>query len=270
VVHVKLHLPHSTPHRSARQLPRFRPRGDPGRVEALPEGTGRVYELRAENTRRMPLVGEGADAAFAILLEEALTMTNLVQPKFSRAATLAAAALLAISPVVAQTSVPEGKPATKQGRCAAPARCLALPVSTTCGPSAKRIVKTQSESENIWTDEFEFVKLAGAEAAFSVNPRVTRCITVLFTAEAACGDFCYIQAILNGARMTPDGEGLQVLASKQPLAEAHAYEWVERVGPGHPIHSRSGTYKVEIQISNGGFDLPARLDDWTFDAELLR
>jgi hypothetical protein len=96
-------------------------------------------------------------------------MAKFVQTRFSVAATLAVLAGLGISAAAAQSSsAPEG--------AAAPQRRSHTPITYNCGHSAKSIVVIHSDFVNIRTDPEEFVKLAGADATFTISPRVTRCI----------------------------------------------------------------------------------------------
>ena len=95
----------------------------------------------------------------------------------------------------------------------------------------------------------------------------TRCIKVVFTGEAGCfgssgPDFCYIRAIANGGVMSPNGGSEQVFSSEDSTAEAHAYEWINRLGPG--------TYNIAIQGRVASSATDFFLDDWTFEVETLR
>ena len=92
-----------------------------------------------------------------------------------------------------------------------------------------------------------------------------RCVKLLFTAETACGptggpDFCYVEAIVDGVPMNPDGAGFQALDSEHRTAGARAYEWVKRVGPGpHTIGIRWRVLAAGTQFY---------VDDSTFDVQL--
>ena len=167
------------------------------------------------------------------------------------AAALAGTASLAAAQVV---PAPDGGPAA--GGAAGPVTV------TSCGASVGSTVITQDDPRT--KNVPGFTTLPGTLRQFNVPAEQTRCIKVLFTAEAACGlsagpDFCYVQALIDGVPMDPDGGGFQVLASEDGTASGNAYEWVKRVGPG--------AHTVELQWSVLAAGTQFWLDDWTFDVQ---
>jgi hypothetical protein len=58
----------------------------------------------------------------------------------------------------------------------------------------------------------------------------------------------------------PQGGGFQVFLSEDTTENAHAYEWVSRVGPGN--------HTIVIQRRVGNAATGFLLDDWTFDLEI--
>ena len=171
---------------------------------------------------------------------------------------VAATASLAVAQGAGKS--PDGTPA------AAPAQPAAL-LTTVCGPSVQSIVRTENAASS--TNSTAFVVVPGAVTSVSVSAGTTRCIKVVFTGEAACSqtttgtsnDFCYVRALDNGIEMNPQGASLQVFDSEHFPAEAHAYEWVRRVGPG------PHTIVIQRRVALGSTTFS--LDDWTFDVQLL-
>jgi hypothetical protein len=140
----------------------------------------------------------------------------------------------------------------------------AVLLTTTCGPLISNIVRTENASSVIGA--VAYVNLPGATAGFAVPAGQSRCIKVLFTGEAACrgpsaiGDFCFIRALDNGVEIPPQGASAQIFLSEDPTENAHAYEWVNRVGPGN--------HTIVIQRRVGNAATGFLLDDWTFDLEI--
>ena len=135
-----------------------------------------------------------------------------------------------------------------------------------CGPAVNSVVRTENAPSV--TNSVAFVDVPNAIQGFTVPAGVTRCVKVVFTGEAACRgpaavtDFCFIRALLDGVEMLPQGGGFQVFLSEDPTANAHAYEWVRRVGGGNHI------VRIQRRVGNAGtfFDL----DDWTFDLQIYQ
>ena len=170
------------------------------------------------------------------------------------AATLAATAAVALGQVVI-ANPPDGSPGGAQ-----PASNL---LTHTCGPQQTSIVKTESSPSG--TTSPAFVPLPGANVEIHVPDGQTRCVKVLLTAETACEvtaapDFCYVQALLDGAPMNPNGTNFQAMDSEDGSASAHAYEWVKRVGEGDHI------VRIERRVLNNATSF--WWDDWTFDVSL--
>jgi hypothetical protein len=140
----------------------------------------------------------------------------------------------------------------------------AVNVNVACGPNISSFVRTENAVSVI--NSVAFVNVPNAIFGFTVPAGTTRCVKVVFTAEAACrgpaaiGDFCYIRAIENGVEMFPQGAGFQSLLSEDPTENGHAYEWVRRVGPGNHL--------ILIQRRVGNAATGFLLDDWTFDVQI--
>jgi len=138
------------------------------------------------------------------------------------------------------------------------------PITTTCGPNLGSTVITRSSPST--TTAVAPQRLPGAVKTFVIPNGGSRCIKVLFTAETACGpsaasDYCYVQALIDGQPMNPDGAGFQVMDSEDPSASAHAYEWVKHVdGPGQH------TVEIEWRVLNAATLFYA--DDWTMDVQV--
>ena len=170
------------------------------------------------------------------------------------AATLAATAAVALGQVLPDR--PDGTPGGG-----------ALPQSNrivhNCGPQQTSTVIT--ESSPTITNSVPWQPLPGAATQVVVPDNQSRCIKVLLTAETACketdaADFCYVQALVDGNPMDPDGADFQAMDSEDATASAHAYEWVKRVGPG--VH----TVRIERRVGNAATSF--WWDDWTFDVSL--
>ncbi len=115
-------------------------------------------------------------------------------------------------------------------------------VTHTCGALTTNPVLTNTVPDT--TNYTTFQQLPGASTTINVPAGQTRCVKVLFTAETACGpsaaaDFCYIEATIDGVQMDPRGGQFQAMDSEDATASAHAYEWVDHVGPG--------THVIQIQ-----------------------
>jgi hypothetical protein len=168
-------------------------------------------------------------------------------------AALAATASLAAAQAVAPA--PDGGPQLPDATA---------PITTTqCGPMLGSTVTTHNGPRT--TRDSAFNPLPGATGRFVVPAGQTRCVKLLFTAEAACGltggpDFCYVEAVIDGVPMNPDGNGFQALDSEHATAGARAYEWVKRVGPG------PHTIGIRWRVLAAG--TPFYVDDSTFDVQL--
>ena len=176
----------------------------------------------------------------------------------------AAAGILAVAAVAATASLAGAQaiaPGPDGGPQLPPAANPAL--TTTCGPLQSSSVTTHNGPRT--TNVTGFQPLPGAAGQFIVPAGQNRCVKLLFTAETACGptggpDFCYVEAIVDGVPMNPDGAGFQALDSEHRTAGARAYEWVKRVGPGpHTIGIRWRVLAAGTQFY---------VDDSTFDVQL--
>src|SRR5688572_11793715 len=159
--------------------------------------------------------------------------------KFGASAAWAIAFLMSISAAGAQSNAwtPSQSPAdgTRAGTSAAAAAPSAA-VSASCGVPGGSVIRTQNSPQE--TNSTAFATVPGAVTTVTVPAGTTRCIKVVFTGEAGCAgtgapDFCYIRATDNNVEMNPSGSGFQAFSSEDSTAEAHAYEWVRRVGAGN-------------------------------------
>jgi hypothetical protein len=136
-------------------------------------------------------------------------------------------------------------------------------LQTQCGQEVANVIRTQSTPGT--TSSVPWVNLPGTQYAFAVPDNATRCVKVLLTAETSCSDYagpdyCYVQALIDGVPMDPDGANFQAMDSEDDSASAHAYEWVKRVGPGNHV--------LVIQQRVGNANTVFRTDDWTQDITL--
>ena len=186
------------------------------------------------------------------------SISNRPLRKKTVAGVVAVAALAATASLAAAQAVapgPDGGPNLPPAVNAA--------ITTTCGPLQSSSVTTHNGPRT--TNVTGFQPLPGAAGRFVVPAGQNRCVKLLFTAEAACSetnapDFCYVEAIVDGVPMNPDGQGFQALDSEHKTAGARAYEWVKRVGPGpHTIGIRWRVLAAGTQFY---------VDDSTFDVQL--
>ena len=140
----------------------------------------------------------------------------------------------------------------------------AVIVTATCGPAINSIVRTENTPSV--TSSVAFVNIPGAIAGVTVPAGATRCVKVVFTAEAACRgptavtDFCFVRALDNGVEMFPQGAGAQSLISEDATENGHAYEWVKRL--------TAGNHTILIQRRVGNAATGFLIDDWTFDLQV--
>jgi hypothetical protein len=141
----------------------------------------------------------------------------------------------------------------------------AVLLTTVCGSAVQSIVRTENAASVI--NSVAFVNLPGAAIGVTVPVGASRCIKVVFTAEAACrgptsvSDFCVVRALDNGVEIPPQGGGAQVFLSEDATENAHAYEWVKRIGPGN--------HTILLQRRVGNAFTSFLLDDWTFDLQIF-
>jgi hypothetical protein len=129
-------------------------------------------------------------------------------------------------------------------------------VNVSCGAQTGNLVRT--ENAVLTFSNTSFLTLPGASVSVTVPVGVTRCVKVLFTAEAAATSFCYVRVIDNGVPFSPDGGSFQALVSRDSSANGHAFEWVRRIGAGSHIIS------LQRRVDSGS----CGIDDWTFDVEV--
>jgi hypothetical protein len=129
-------------------------------------------------------------------------------------------------------------------------------INVACGAQTSNLIRTESSS--LTFSNTSFSTLPGSSVRVTVPSGQSRCLKVLFTAEAAATNFCYVRAVANGLPLFPNGEGFQSLVSADSTANGHAFQWVRRLS--------SGTYTVAIQrrVSSGR----CNIDDWTVDVQL--
>ena len=131
-----------------------------------------------------------------------------------------------------------------------------------CGPAIASFVRTENSASTSNVVGFNLVP--GAATSFVVPAGTSQCVKVLFTAKASCRgsstfDFCYIRATLNGIEMLPQSIGARTFVSEDNTENAHAYQWVRRVG--------AGLYTARIERRVGTISTSFLLDDWTFDVQ---
>jgi len=133
-----------------------------------------------------------------------------------------------------------------------------------CGAEQVNIVRT-SAAPSV-TSLTNFAALPPSWWNFNVPAGQSRCVKLLFTAETSCtgyaagSDYCYVQATIDGLPMDPNGGGFQAMDSEDATAAAHAFEWVQRVGPGNH------TIQIEQRVGNNATVF--RTDDWTEDIQI--
>ena len=142
------------------------------------------------------------------------------------------------------------------GSSSAAAAAQRANIIVSCGAQTGNLIRT--ENTGLTFSNTTFVTLPGAVVGVSVPAGATRCVKVLFTAEAGATGFCYVRAVDNGIPLFPDGGSFQALVSNDATANAHSFEWVRRLGPG------SHTISIQRRVSSGS----CGIDDWTFDVEV--
>jgi hypothetical protein len=133
-------------------------------------------------------------------------------------------------------------------------------VQTPCGAELQNLVRTQNAPTV--TSAVNPVVIPGTPFPFAVPANASRCVKVLLTAETSCtdsnaNDWCYVQALIDGVPMNPDGAGFMAIDSEDSTASGHAFEWIDRVGPGNHV--------LTIVQRVGNANTVFRLDDWTQD-----
>lgn len=182
-----------------------------------------------------------------------------------RAAGAATAILLSASIAAAQSSAWTPAQGNADGGTPSADAARRALVTTNCTTPIQTRFRTENSS--LQTNSTSFNTVPGAVLSVTVPAGTTRCVKVAFTGEAGCAgasgaDFCYVRATANGAVMNPNGGGEQVFSSEDSTAEAHAYQWISRLGPG--------TYNIAVQGRVASSATTFFLDDWTFEVETLR
>ena len=135
-------------------------------------------------------------------------------------------------------------------------------VGIQCGAPINSVIRLEPVASS--TSSVGFVNLVNVNIA--VPAGTFRCIKVVFTAETLCqgpaavADNCIIRALDNAIEMNPQGGGAQILLSEDSTPNAHAYEWVSRVG--------GGNHNIQIQRRVTNAATIFTLDDWTFDVSI--
>lgn len=129
-------------------------------------------------------------------------------------------------------------------------------INVSCGVQTGNLIRTENAS--LTFSNTGFLTLPGSAVTVTVPAGTTRCLKVLFTAEAAATNFCYVRAVDNGIPMNPDGGSFQALVSRDSSANAHTFLWVRRIGAG------SHTIAIQRRVDTGS----CGIDDWSFDVEV--
>lgn len=129
-------------------------------------------------------------------------------------------------------------------------------VNVLCGAQTGNLIRTENAS--LTFGNTGFLTLPGSGVSVNVPAGTTRCVKVLFTAEAGATNFCYVRAVDNGIPLNPDGGGFQVLVSRDSSANAHSALWVRRIGAG------AHTISIQRRVDTGS----CGIDDWTVDVEV--
>jgi hypothetical protein len=127
-------------------------------------------------------------------------------------------------------------------------------ITTDCEFPTLTVLRTNNTPVNFANTTF----LALPGAALTFETFGSRCVKLHFTAKAAASASCFVRAVLNGIAMNPQGGGLQTLVSNDATFNAHAYEWVSRIGEG------THTVVIQRRVSTG----TCTIDDWTMDLEV--
>lgn len=129
-------------------------------------------------------------------------------------------------------------------------------LNVSCGAQTGNLVRTENAA--LTFSNTGFLTLPGSAVSVTVPAGQTRCVKVLFSAEAAATSFCYVRAVDNGVPMSPDGGGFQALVSSDSSSNGHAFLWVRRITAG------THTIAVQRRVSSGS----CNIDDWTVDVEV--
>ena len=124
------------------------------------------------------------------------------------------------------------------------------------------LVNNEVRADNVLrtTSSTSFVPIPGTTTSLQIPN--SSCVKVLFTAETTCvksaaSDICDIRAVVNGVEMHPQAGGTQIMDSESGGRQAHAYEWIARLGE-NPY-----TLRIEWKVRNAATRF--EIDDWTMD-----
>jgi hypothetical protein len=132
-------------------------------------------------------------------------------------------------------------------------------VVTNCGAPISSITKTMT---NTFTFNLEqYVSVPGAGFIVRVPQGETRCLRVRFFASAYCPLSCFPRVMDGTTTFEPSFVASLRFASGND-AEAHAFEWVKRVGPG--------THQIRVQIATGNTSQNAELRVYSTTLEVTR
>jgi hypothetical protein len=149
-----------------------------------------------------------------------------------------------------------GAQGISDGSTAAQAAQQRANISVSCGAETASLTRT--ENTGLTFSNTGFLALPGSGVTVNVPAGATRCVKVLFTAEAGASNFCYVRAVDNGIPMFPDGGSFQALVSHDGTANGHAFLWVRRLGSG------SHTISIQRRVNAGS----CGIDDWSMDVEV--
>lgn len=137
----------------------------------------------------------------------------------------------------------------------------------TCGPQQQSIVTTNSLQ--VTTNSVAWAPSPALTTSFQLPAGGDRCVKVLLTAETSCtglagapNDYCYVQALLDGVPMDPNGLNFQAIDSEDASGDGHAFEWVGKAGPGNHVVT------LERRVDNAATVFTT--DDLTFDVQLFQ
>jgi hypothetical protein len=144
-------------------------------------------------------------------------------------------------------------------RLVAPALFLAGSVSmasadaltTQCGKTIYSVVRTTTDVFT-FNSELPHVDVPNTAFRVTVPEGGTRCVTLTFSASAACPHACFISALDSNGVFAPSASNRFAQAD---VFRAKFFQWVERVG--------AGAHAIRIQINTGNEIDDAHLGPYT-------
>ncbi len=138
------------------------------------------------------------------------------------------------------------------------------PILLKCGGVLETNIATQSYPRDYTSTSYVKVQELGFFRPIGV---ASDCVTVTFSAEAACkgtapGDRCYIRALHNGVPMNPKSKGARLFVSESETPSAHSLQWVSR-----GLFEGNNIFTIEVKVGRAGTSF--YVDDWTMLVELL-